>query len=223
MNKTVVVGAVLALGLGASSNASSRLRPAELDAAEIAIHYTTTTGEARIVVSADAEIRLQRVQVRAPAGAGRIDLQTQRNSDVGFMGFVVESGEGTLAELQAAFPEGDYSIRARTMDGRPAIGWARLSHALPRAPIVAYPTDGMVDVPTTGLVLQWDLDPEAVSYRVNLEQNETDVMTVVLRPGTSSFRVPDGVLEAGMRSQLEIGSVGPNGNSTVVEILFGTL
>jgi hypothetical protein len=88
---------------------------------------------------------------------------------------------------------------------------------------VAYPTDGMVDVPTTGLVLQWDLDPEAVSYRVNLEQNETDVMTVVLRPGTSSFRVPDGVLEAGMRSQLEIGSVGPNGNSTVVEILFRTL
>jgi len=221
MKKATVAGAAVALGFLASPGALSVEGPLELKEERMVIEYTATSGEAAIVVSAEAESRLARLEVRGPIGPALLDLRSG-GSELGLLGFVVETGEATPEELFDAYPAGEYHLRARTVDGRTAFGTARFSHALPSVPIVRYPPEGALDVPTTGLVLSWVPDPLADSYRVNLEQGETDVMTVIVRDGSGTFRVPDGVLEGGRRAQLEIGAVGPDGNTTIVEIPFLT-
>lgn len=222
MKKEVVAGAILALGFVASPEAHSGGLPVELKEETMVIEYTVSTGEAAIVVSAEAETRLARVEVRSPIGQPILEMRTDRGPDFSLQGFVVETGEATPDELFADYPPGDYTLRARTVDGRTAFGTARFSQTLPRAPVVAYPANGALDVPTTNLEVSWAADPAVASYRVILEQHETDLMTVIVTGGTGSFRVPDGVLESGTRSQLEIGAVGPDGNCTIVEVPFMT-
>jgi len=217
----IVVAAVAAVGLVASPEARPGGLPVELKEESMVIEYTASSGEATIVVSAEAETHLARIEVRGPTGPPVLEMRTDHGLEQGFQGFVVETGEGTPEELMAAFPPGDYTLRARTVDGRTAFGSARFSHVLPQAPLIAYPSEGMA-VPTTGLEVSWVADPGVVAYRVNLEQHESDVMTVVVTGGTGSFRVPDGVLAPGTRSQLEIGAIGADGNCTIVEVPFRT-
>lgn len=222
MKKEVVAGAVLALGFVASPEAHSGALPVELKEETMVIEYTVSSGEAAIVVSAEAETRLARVEVRTPGGPPILEMRTDRGPGFSFQGFVVETGEATPEELFAEYPPGDYNLRARTIDGRAAFGTAQFSHVLPQSPVVNYPTDGAVNVPSTNLIVTWTADPAVDAYRVILEQHETDLMTVQLQGGSSSFRVPNGVLAPGTRSQLEIVAVGANGNCTIVEVPFMT-
>ena len=82
------------------------------------------------------------------------------------------------ATLFATYAEGSYELLARTGDGHDAFGNALLSHDLPRAPVVFYPRDGSVDVPTEP-TLKWGFDAGASRYKVALEQGETDGMIVL--------------------------------------------
>ena len=222
MKRAIVSGAILASGFVGSPQAHSGARPVELRESKMMIEYTVDSTDAAIVVSTEAETHLARVEVRNPLGQPVLEVRSERGSEFGFQGFVVDSGESTPTELFAEYPPGDYTIRARTTDGRTAVGTARFSHALPRPPRVLYPSNGMVDVPTTDLEVSWTADAAVDSYRVSLEQHETDVMTVIVRSGTGSFQVPDGVLESGTRSRLEIGAIGADGNCTVVQVPFLT-
>lgn len=222
MKKEVVAGAVLALGFVASPEAHSGALPVELKEETMVIEYTVSSGEAAMVVSAEAETRLARVEVRSPGGPPILEMRTDRAPQFSLQGFVVETGEATPAELFAEYPEGVYNLRALTADGRLAFGTAAFSHHLPRTPSIIYPLEGAVDVPSTSLSVSWTADPAVASYRVTLEQHETDLMTAIVSGGTGSFSVPNGMLAPGTRSQLEIMAVGPEGNRTIVEVFFMT-
>jgi len=72
------------------------------------------------------------------------------------------------------------------------------------------------------MTVSWIPDPDARAYRVILEQNDNDGLIVTLPPGSHNFQVPDGVLDSGMETQVEVGVVAHNGNCTLVEVVCTT-
>ena len=185
------------------------------------LEYTAAVDEAVLIVEAESESGLGRVEVRGPNGAPIFKLRKGDARSFALSGFMVETLETSAASLFAAYPEGVYNVRAWTLEGQQLRGSAELSHDLLPAPIAVYPFEGAVNVSTTPLVV-WIGDPEATGYRVVLEQNENDGLMAELSADTNSFQVPEGILAPDTRSQLEIGAIGSNGNSTLVEISFFT-
>ena len=185
------------------------------------LELTATSGEATLIVEAESEGGLERVEVRSPRGESLLRLRSAEGRDVALQGFVIETRETSVESILSTFPEGRYDLRAWTTDGDSVRGAARFAHALPRAPEVLYPYDEAVNVPTN-LTVGWKPDPEAVRYQVILEQNENDGLTVNLPAGSDAFHVPPGVLAPGTESLLEVGAIGANGNRTLVEVRFTT-
>lgn len=197
-------------------------RPAlALKEERVTIEYTPARDEAVVVVDAETEAALDRVEVRDPGGRPVLNVGVQRRGAMALSGFVLESRELPLAVLRATYGEGLFDLRGRSVDGQQVLGSAMLSHELLPEPIPVFPWHG-ARVAATDLTVSWHADPLARGYRVVLEQGENDGLVVQLAPGTSSFRVPDGVLAPRTETQLEIGVLGPNGNCTVVEVLFET-
>ncbi len=186
------------------------------------IEYTATNGEAAIVLQAETEQSIARLEVRSPLGEPVLDMSGPSGRPLALSGFVLESIETTPQELATLYPAGVYSLRGRTTDGRAMRGHAMLSHALPPAPQVTFPTQGAVDVPANNLRVRWAAEPQAARYRVVLEQGDADNLMVELPRGSTSLVVPDGVLAPGTDTLFEVGAVGANGNCTIVEITFKT-
>lgn len=186
------------------------------------LEYTVTAGEATIVVQAESEQGLGRVEILAPSGQPVLRLGADSGQDLSVSGFVVETRESDAETLLDTYAEGTYQLRAWTVDGQPVDGQAQLSHELLPAPLVVHPLEGAL-VPAAGLVVRWVEDPEAVAYQVVLEQGDDDTLTVTLPSGSNSFEVPGGVLAPGQVSHLEVGAIGRNRNCTRVEVEFTTL
>ena len=188
----------------------------------IFIEYTPAEGDAVIVVEAESESGLGKIEVRDPRGMRVLNMRAGAGQDVtAISGFVVESRESDLPTVMRTYRAGMYDLRARTVDGQEAFGQARLSHYLLAEPAVIYPVAGAKNIPTN-LTIGWIPDPEAVSYRVNLEQGDSDTLQVMLPAGSQSLRVPEGVLAPGTDSFVEVVAVSPSGNRTVVEVAFTT-
>ncbi len=187
----------------------------------IAIEFTATSGEATVVFQAESEVAMQRLQIHDPLGRRLGTFDAGDGNGLRLSGYVLEAAEGTRDEILATFMQGTYAISGQTPSGRKGTGSAALKHRLLDAPAVLYPVEGATDV-STNLTVGWIPDPEAVSYRINLEQGDSDTLAVKLPAGTSSFDVPTGVLAAGESTHVEVGAVAPNGNCTLVEIHFTT-
>ena len=196
--------------------------PLRLKEETIIVEYAASAGEAVILVEAESEEPLSRVIVRDPAGIPLFELRAVGQDELALQGFVIETTETDLPSLLRAFAPGTYDMRARTGDGVPLRGGALLSHELPAAPVVTYPTDGMTGVPTEDLVVTWENDPNATGYRVVMEQGENDGLVVELPAGQSSLEIPDGILLPGTESHVEVGAIGPNRNCTLTEVAFTT-
>jgi hypothetical protein len=191
--------------------------------AAIAAEFTAESGEVALVVSAEAETGLDQVEVRDPFGVRVAGLSSGvRGRTLALHGFRLEVAETDRATFFATYPPGLYEIRARTGDGRAAIATARLSHAVPLPPVPVYPLEDEIDVPSSGLSVRWVASSDAAHYQIGLEEGETDLLAARLAAGSSSFTVPDGVLEPGRRYKLEIGAVDAGGNCTFREVLFRT-
>ena len=186
------------------------------------IEYTVTSGEAVVVFEAESEQVMRGIEVCRPDGRPVLRLVAGHGQESRISGFVVESGEGPPSQVLAQHGEGLYGMSAIAADGSRATGGAELSHALLPAPLVVYPEEGDVGVPTNATV-RWVPDPAAVEYRIVLEQDENDGLTARLPAGSSSFQIPPGVLRSQELSHVEVGAVGDNGNVTQVEIEFVTL
>ena len=220
MTKTII--AITALALAGLSMQQERLLGVPLKEEILSVEYTATANEAVLRMEAESEVELRSIQVLNPEGQTILDLRAHRAGRHSLSGFVIEMQETTAEQVFAAYPAGMYQIRGRTVDGRRAHGRAKLSHALPLVPQVIFPYEGAVNVPVKQLTLSWLPDNEVDGYVVSLEQDENDGLTVNLPPGSSSFTVPAGVLLPGKESQFELGAIGPDGNCTLVEIIFHT-
>ncbi len=185
------------------------------------IEYTATSGEAALKVAAESEHQLRRVSVRGPGGESMLELYAEDRRGVALQGLVLETYESSLSQLLRTFPEGEYGLRAKGVSGGSAFGSALLSHELPAVPIILRPRAGAAAVDPC-LTVTWAADSGAAAYRVGLEQGDSDNIVVELPPERTSFTVPEGVLRSNELTQLEVGTVGANGNITLVEFTFTT-
>jgi hypothetical protein len=184
------------------------------------IEYTPGRNEAVLIMEAESEEPLDKIEIVNTKRRPILKLRGAQSASLS--GYVIETREMSVSALLQMYHPGRYDIRAITSSGRPAFGGAELSHYLLPEPQVTYPLEGDVGVPTAGLVVTWNVDPEVSAYRVILEQDENDGLIVQLPRQSGSFAVPDGVLRPGTSTQLEIAAIASNGNITVVEIVFET-
>ncbi len=215
---TVVVLSLTALGWQQRPAGPAPLLKEE----RMLLEYTVNTKEAVIVVEAESERSLRRIDVRGPNGKEVLRLTAPNADRMALQGFVIETRETDTATLLETYPPGVYDLSAQTIDGEVARGRALLSHELPRRPVVHFPFEGAKDIPANGLTITWNPDPDAKKYRIVVEQGENDNLTAVLPPDRTSLRVPAGILMPGTKSHVEVGTVGKNGNCTLVEVSFTT-
>ena len=214
--------------------AAPKALAAKLDEAEIYIEINDTDGDGGIQVFLDGE-GWDEMQMIGPNGDVMFDVSAQ--SSVGMQGiteFFFESAEPsfdeqTLEELLELFPDGKYRLTGRTTEGRALKGIARLTHALPDAPVQLFPTDGE-EVDPNDAVFSWQLvaDPpgsEIVRYQVIVECEEPffRVLDVLVGPTVDSLTVPpEFLLEEGAdECKWEVLAIEGSGNQTISETEFG--
>jgi hypothetical protein len=165
-------------------------------------------------------------------------------------GFFFESREPELAEfgfeeLTAAFPEGQYQVRAQSFDGQLLTGAATFTQNVPAAPLITAPSLAADEesareatVQTTGLLVTWQEVTQTVdggpvtitSYEVIITRvgdedphgYSTPEFDVHLPPDRTSLSVPAEFLEPGAVYELELLALEQSGNQTISVGFFRT-
>lgn len=193
------------------------------DEAAIILEYNATDADAEVVIHVDADVGLRRFAVINPLGKEVLSLRSLHNEDIGIRKLDLETPEPSLEEILAAFPEGPYKFVGKSVDGKVLFSEAYFSHALPEAPLIAYPREGATGVPTSGAAALWSAGPEAESFFLELENDDLEVDLKSNMPSAiESFGFPEGWLIPDTEYQLGIGARSDTGNLTVVEINFTT-
>ncbi len=155
------------------------------------------------------------------------------------------SSEFSFEDLQMRFPEGEYTLRGITFDGKGLIGSATFTHDVPAPPVVVFPplateeeNAGDVLVSPVGLVIEWedvtetvDGDPVTITgYEIIVTKLEHDdphgfsrpIFDVHLPPDRNSLSVPAEFLEPGTGYELEVLALETSGNQTIAGGYFTT-
>jgi hypothetical protein len=155
------------------------------------------------------------------------------------------SSEFSFADLKAAFPEGQYQVRAASFDGTRLTGVATFTHDVPAPPVISSPrlvddeaNVGDAVVSTTDLVIAWenvtatvDGGPVVISgYEVIVTKVEHDDPNGFSRPifdvhvpaDRNSLTVSAEFLEADTVYELEVLALEQSGNQTITVGFFKT-
>jgi hypothetical protein len=183
----------------------------------------------------------------------RLVLQVSPESqlrDLTMAGIFFESreppaSEFSFADLEARFPEGEYTVRAESFDGQILVGSATFTHDVPAAPVIespqlaADPRDAKkATVPLQDLVVSWQDVTETVSgepvditgYEVIVTKEGAEdpngfsqpIYDVHVPPSLNALRVPVEFLEAGTVYELEVLALEASGNQTITVGFFKT-
>ena len=169
-------------------------------------------------------------------------LPTGTMGDLGIAGVFFESREPEYADwnydaLKAAWPEGQYALRALSTDGLLLDGSAWFSTILPSMPVITAPltvpeADGDVPVvPVADMTVTWDpvttsQDGRPVAIRayqvwINKENHVDDNgfsrpnFDVHLGPDTTSFVVPAAFFDPASLYEIEVVAIEESGNQTI--------
>lgn len=225
MQKSMLAAAVLSLGFVAWQSTRSP-GPAgqsflDLEVARMTIEYKPSIDLATLVVKAESDQGLSSVEILDSRGRPILCMFGNDSRGSAVSDFQLDTPEVSAARLFLLFPEGPYAFRGLTQHGALALGSAELSHLLLAEPVVRYPFAGAAAVPTD-LTIEWASDPQAAGYHVGVEQDDNDGLVAKLPAGSSSFKVPGGILRRGVETKLEVVAVAHNGNGTLAEISFTT-
>ena len=177
--------------------------------------------------------------------AGELVLHVQPDAQLGVLGlseFFFESqepgyGEWDFADLKAAWPEGDYTVRAQSHDGEILTGTALFTHNLPVAPLITSPAlvpepeDNPPVVAVGDITVTWEpvtltQDGQPVRLRgyqlwVN-KDNHVDRngfsrpnFDVHVSADTTSFVVPAAFFDAASLYEVEVVAIEESGNQTI--------
>ncbi len=204
--------------------------------AETAIYFeiNDTDGDAGVQIFLDGE-GWDSMKVFDPNGKKILDVRAE--GSVGMQGITelfLESAEPSfeeqpLADLLALFPAGNYRFEGMTMEGEILVGRARLTHALPAAPLLVLPIDDDDSVDPDNTVIQWQLVPDPpgsriFSYQVVVEREKPSlrVFTADVGPATTSVTVPPEFMQPGTAYKFEVLAIEASGNRTISEREFET-
>jgi hypothetical protein len=221
------VPVALADAPGGSSAQKKPLRYAEHD---LFIETNATDGDAGLQLNLDAE-DWRSLTIRDPDGRPIVGVQAKGPlRPLGLTELFFEASEPSFDEVpfsrfKKRFPEGRYTFRGRTVEGRRLAGADRLSHLVPARPNITFPEDG-AEVDANGFTVTWEpvTRPAGVdieSYIVTVVQGDRDLDMEL--PGTAtSASIPGEFLEPGVRSELEVLSREKSGNQTITALKFRT-
>ena len=221
----------------------------ELDDARLYIEHNATDEDTGVHGSFGGEAWSE-LCIWDPAGELVLHVRPQAQlGDLGLSDFFFESreppnDEQPIAQLRAAFPEGEYTIGGTGFDGTSRTASARFTHSIAEEPVITSPpladeeSPEDATVPLEGLVVRWEpvttsIDGDAVeivSYEVIITKVEHDdpdalslpVFDVHLGPDATSLTVSGEFLEGGTVYELEVLALEASGNQTIALGFFTT-
>jgi len=165
-------------------------------------------------------------------------LRTQSISGIFFESAEPPNDEVPIAVILARFPEGLYSVRGRTLDGKRMTGAATFTHDIPAPPVITFPQDGDDEVSSDGFTVMWNhvtttLNGEPLNrtgYEVIITKDVPDdpngfsrpTFDVHVLPSETSLTVPSEFLEPGTRYEIEVLVLEVSGNQTITSLFFET-
>jgi Fibronectin type III domain len=200
--------------------------PAASDA-RIRIELNSTTGDAGVRASVDGEGEsLSSVRIVGPNQ--RIFQGSGGNlGQLGLAELAFETHAPALEELLALFPEGEYRLQGRTVEGDKIVHTASLTHDIPDGPAILTPEEGAVVDPEDA-VISWDpvTEPAGVEiarYRVIVERGDRGrSLSLDLPPETTDVLVPPDFLEPGTDYLFKVLAIEAGGNQTISQGVFDT-
>ena len=227
-----LTAAVIALAVGLLAPAAQAL---PLSARAIFFEINDTDGDAGIQIFLDGE-GWDVMQVRDPNG--KVILNVLGEGGVGQQGITelfLESAEPSFEEQPLEESAGSVPGRAstasaaRTTDGRPAARRARLTHALPDAPVIVFPEEEQDDVDPDDTYIEWETVPDPPGSRISgyiviVEKDEGQLETfeVDLPRGATRVSVPPEFMRPGTAYKGEVLAIERSGNRTITEFEFET-
>lgn len=166
------------------------------------------------------------LRVIAPNGRAVLDYKLP-DSTIGARTINLESSELLFSDgkIQADFPEGVYRFEGILVSGEPIKAEATLSHTLPEAPTLTSLPTARSDKTAKGVKVRWTAVKDAVAYEVVLmedgnKRDDRRKLRMNLPEGSTSSRIPEGLLVVGAEYKLAVGALLENGNRTFVEVPF---
>jgi len=155
------------------------------------------------------------------------------------------SSEFSFADMEAAFPEGEYTVRGESFDGTILVGSATFTHDVPAPPAISSPEIAgdpraakKNPVSLEDLVIGWEIVTETVAggpvditgYEVIITKDVADDPNGFSRPTydvhvpatVDSLSVPAEFLETGTVYELEVLALEESGNQTISVGFFKT-
>ena len=246
---TMLAGSQSATGQDTTC-AEAQAAAAEMAGARLIVEYNATDEDLGVHGQFEAD-GWSELCVFDPTGKLVLEIRPQSQlRDLGVGSIFFESQEPpaeqfSFDELKAAFPEGEYSVRAVALDGQILGGSADFTHDIPAAPSIIRPTvaedeasaDSAV-VPIDGRAVEWEPVTETVegepvtitAYEViitNLEHDDPHgfsqpVFDVHVPASTNLLTVSPEFLEPDTSYELEVLALELSGNQTISVGFFKT-
>jgi hypothetical protein len=223
--------------------------PVEIATAKLIIEYNSTDGDLGVHGAFDdhgwSELCVfdptgRPIAVFDPEGA----LNDLTMAGVFFESREPPASEFSIQDLAAAFPEGEYTVRASSFDGRMLVGTATFTHDVPAPPAITVPTLAAyaeqpgAPVATEGLVVDWEPvtqtvagDPVTITgYEVIVTKEHHDdphgfsqpIYDVHVPPAVNALTVPTEFLEPAAVYEVEVLALEESGNQTITVGFFVT-
>jgi Fibronectin type III domain len=204
--------------------------------ARIRIEVNATDGDSGLQLQLDAEDGWRWVHVFDPNGrlifnvAGGGSVRKTGLTELFFESAEPGFDELPLDEFLKRFPEGEYRVVGRSIDGDTLFSKAILTHAIPEGPVLLGPANGSVQDPNN-TVISWQpvADPpgsQIVRYEVIVTQEDPApprVLDATLPASKHSMTVPSAfLLSGGIEYKYEVLAIEAGGNQTLSEGTFVT-
>ena len=223
----LLTGIILVFNINCQKKDEGENKTSFLQFEVVKVHFeqNVTDGDLEVVFEVKAgDEGLLKLEVIAPDGRTIINSTSPDATTLGIRQFRFESPEPKDMEgLKAAYPEGRYKFSGITTNDEKYENTVILSHKLPSTITFLYPQPEAENVNIEGLIIKWSPVKDAVSYIIEIEQDDLNFsMTANISGSYSEFIVPETILVANKEYTLGIGSVSEDGNSSFVETSFTT-
>jgi hypothetical protein len=227
------VGGAAAIGAGGREGAAAQARPIPFEGSDLFIEINATDGDAGLQMNLGGD-EWRRLVLRDPSG--RVIMETTgegRLRNYGLTDMFFESNEPPFDEVpfrrfRARFPEGRYTFRGTSVEGRRLVGSDRLTHDIPARPNVLAPAEDAVVDPAANLVVRWGpvTRPRGiriVRYIVIVTEEDSErELSMELGPRVASATIAPGFLARGRDYAVEVLARERSGNQTITEVPFRT-
>jgi hypothetical protein len=232
MRRRHLLLALLLLGLSAalpSQTAGAKATTIPFADARLKIEVNATDGDAGLQVFLDGE-PWKAVGLYNPAGRKLVEITAKGPlKDYGLTELFSESSEPSfdvfpIEQFKKLFPEGVYTFRGTTIDGKHLLSTARLTHDIPNGPRIVRPRDD-AQVSRGRVVVAWKPvrtpGVDIVGYQVVVTREDPlRVLSADLPASARRLPVPAEFLQRGTEYTAEVLAIEKSGNQTLTEVAF---